>query len=354
MKKIVALLLAVIMLLSLAACAQPAPAENTKEPEKTEEAASTEKAEETAPAETTPAVDNKDIYLVYVSAILSHPIWDVAKNGFEVACDELGIQGDWVGPQTVFAEEMVQLLDTAVAQGANGCIVQGMCPTQAIESAVKDGVSILLVDGDNPAEGVLAFLGKDLEIQAQLIYDEISKYVAQDEKIVMSIQTSILDDETHVRMNETIEEACKKHPGGYELVNVTLSRGDKATGTTEWINTFNTYPEVNVCVNLAAEGAAACVTAAEELGVADDLVIIGVDDTDETMDVLRAGKIKGTVVTSFWNYGYQAAYWLYENITEGRVPEQRNNDAGTIMVNAENMDNYAEQLKVKVDLPEKK
>ena len=104
-------------------------------------------------------------------------------------------------------------------------------------------------------------------------------------------------------------------------------------------------------MNLAAEAASACVTAADELGITEDLVIVGVDDTEENLALLREGKILCTSVVSFWNY---AAYWLYQNITEGRVPEQVVNDAGTMMVTKENVDQYNDLLKVKVDLPEAK
>lgn len=176
--------------------------------------------------------------------------------------------------------------------------------------------------------------------------------MAEDEKIVLSIQCAALNSDFYVDSNNAVVAAFENHPGGFELANISVSNSDKATGTNEWLNTFNTYPEVNVCVNLAAEAASACVTASDELGITDELTIFGVDDTDENMDLLKDGKIKGTVVVSFWNYGYQAAYWLYQNITEGRVPEQKINDGGTMMVTKENMDNYGELLKVKVDLPE--
>ena len=59
----------------------------------------------------------------------------------------------------------------------------------------------------------------------------------------------------------------------------------------------------------------------------------------------------GTVATSFFNYGYQAAYWLYQNITEGKVPEKVINDAGTIIITQANVDTYSDALRVKVDLP---
>ena len=296
----------------------------------------------------------EDLYFVYVSPLLSHPIWLVAKEGFEAACEELGVDGEWVGPQGLSAEEMAQLVDTAVAQQADGIITQGICPAEPVQNAVDAGVVVMTVDSDIASvDGRLAFLGKDVEKQAELFFEEAEKYIPADEKIYLSIQLPALNTDFYVQEQETVEAAFSKHPGGCELVNTSLSNSEKATGTQAWLDTFNTYPEVNVCVNMGAEAASACVTASDELGITDDLVVLGVDDTEENIDLLKEGKIKGTVVISFWNYGYQAAYWLYQNITEGRVPENKTNDGGTMMVNAENVDNYGDLLKIKVDLPEK-
>lgn len=341
MKKLLALLLALSMVFAMVACG----GNNTANSGTTNNGANT--------GDTGDTGDADQLHFVYVSPLLSHPIWLIAKEGFETACDELGVQGDWVGPQGISSEEMAQLVDTAVAQEADAIISQSICPVQPLQNALDAGVKVLMVDGDHDdLDGRLAFLGKDLEKQAQLMYEEVAKVIPADEKIVMSIQCADLNAQFYVDQNAAVEEAFSKHPGGFELVNTTLSKSDKATGTNEWLNTFNTYPEVNVCINLAAEAASACVTAADELGITDDLVIVGVDDTDENLALLREGKILCTSVVSFWNYGYQAAYWLYQNITEGRVPEQVKNDAGTMMVTQENVDTYNDLLKVKVDLPE--
>ncbi|MDO5399545.1 MAG: substrate-binding domain-containing protein [Eubacteriales bacterium] len=343
MKKLIALLLTLAMALSLAACGAAPAAPETKAPEAP---AATE-----APAADAPA---EELHFVYVSPLLSHPIWLIAKNGFDAACQELGIQGDWVGPQGISAEEMAQLVDTAVAQGADAIISQSICPVAPLQNAIDEGIPVLLVDGDHDdLDGRLAYLGKDLTKQAELMYEEVAKVIPADQKIVMSIQCANLNAQFYVDQNNAVEAAFSKHPGGFELTNVSVSTSDKAIGTNEWLNTFNTYPEVNVCINLAAEAAAACVTAADELNITDSLVIVGVDDTEENLALLREGKILCTSVVSFWNYGYQAAYWLYQNITEGRVPQQVKNDGGTMMVTKDNIDTYNDLLKVKVDLPAK-
>ena len=349
MKKLTALLLALAMMFSLVACGSNTAGNSGGEDSTT----NGDTADTNGNGADTTGGDAEDLHFVFVSPLLSHPIWLIAKEGFDTACAELGIQGDWVGPQGLSAEEMAQLVDTAVAQGADAIISQGICPLSPLENAINEGVKVLMVDSDSAdLEGRLAYLGKDLEKQASLMYEEVAKVIPEDEKIVMSIQCADLTSQFYVDQNAAVEEAFSKHPGGFELVNTTLSKSDKATGTNEWLNTFNTYPEINVCINLAAEAAAACVTAADELGITDELTIVGVDDTDENLELLREGKILCTSVVSFWNYGYQATYWLYQNITEGRVPEQVINDGGTMMVTTENVDEYNELLKVKVDLPE--
>lgn len=346
MKKLIAMLLGLSMLFALTACGS---GDSNAVAEKPADSA----ANNAGTAENADKTEDP-LHFVYVSPLLSHPIWLIAKNGFETACEELGVQGDWVGPQGLSSEEMAQLVDTAVAQGADGIITQSICPITPLQNAIDEGIAVLLVDGDlDDLDGRLAYLGKDLTKQAELMYEEVAKVIPEDQKITMSIQCADLNAQFYVDQNNAVEAAFSKHPGGFELVNTTLSKSDKAVGTNEWLNTFNTYPEVNVCINLAAEAASACVTAADELGITEDLIIIGVDDTDENLALLREGKILCTSVVSFWNYGYQAAYWLYQNITEGRVPEQIKNDGGTMMVTKENVDTYSDLLKVKVDLPEK-
>lgn len=346
MKKVIALTLALVLLLGMVAC--------TAKPETTTtEPAATEEKPATAPADTgeaDPAAEK--LHFVYVSPLLSHPIWLIAKEGFDQACQELGITGDWVGPQGVSAEEMAQLVDTAVAQKADGIITQSICPAAPINNALDKGVPVILVDGDlADVPDKLAFLGKDLTKQAELFYEEACKYVGQDEKIVASIQCAALNAQIYVDQNQAVVDVFSKHPGGFELVNTTTSDGDKAKGITEWQNTFNTYPEINVAINVAGEAGAACAIAIKELGLSDKVTNLAVDNTDETMDLLAKGEIQGTVVSSFFNYGYQAAYWLYQNITEGRTPAEKSNDAGTYMVTKDNIDTYEDLLKQKVDLP---
>lgn len=290
------------------------------------------------------------LHFVYVSPLLAHPVWLIAKNGFDAACQELGIQGDWVGPQGISPEEMAKLVDTAIAQKANAIITQGIVPAPPVQNAIAAGIPVLVVDSDIPDAQRLAFFGKETKVQAQALYADVLERLGPNTPLNVSFQVSNLLYEIAHRQINDIEEVFKKHPGGYKQINVSESKSEKIQAVTEWERTFNAYPEINVAINLAAEAGPACATVAKEKGIRNKVLIYAVDDIDETLDLLRANDLDGTIVTSFWNYGYQATYWLYQNITQGKKPAQVINDAGTILVTNKNVNNYADALKVKKDL----
>lgn len=329
MKKFVSILLAMSLVFSLIGCTS---ASQNEAPEKKGE------------------TEKEQLHFVYVSPLLAHPVWLIAKEGFDQACEELGIQGDWVGPQNVSPEEMTKLVETAVAQKADAIITQGLVPAGPVDVAIKAGIPTLVVDSDIADVDRLAFFGKDVNVQAELFYNDIVNKLGKDTKLYVSLQVAALNYQiAHDQIN-AIEALLKNHPGGYELVNISESKSDKMKAITEWENTLKAYPEVNVCINLAAEAGPACSNVVKNLDKKSDILVYAVDDIDETIALVKEGNIDGTVVTSFFNYGYQSAYWLYQHITEGLTPDEVINDAGTILVTNDNIDKYKEKLKEKVDL----
>lgn len=245
---------------------------------------------------------------------------------------------------------MTKLVETAVAEKADAIITQGLVPAAPVKTAIEQDIPVLVVDSDIPDADRMAFFGKDVNVQAEVLYESVKEKIGEDNPIKASIQVAALNYQTAHDQINAVEEVFSKHPGGFEIVNTTESKSDKMKSTTEWENTFKAYPEINVAINLAAEAGPACAKVVKDKGIRDKVLVYGVDDTEETLDLIKNGDLDGTVVTSFWNYGYQATYWLYQHITEGKNPEQVVNDAGTILVTNDNLETYSETLREKVDL----
>ena len=301
-----------------------------------------------APAEA--ALPAKELHFVYVSPLLSHPFWLVCKDGFDQACAELGIKGDWVGPQNIAPEEMAKLIETAVVQKADGIITQGLVPAAPLKYAEEADIPVIVVDSDIPDAKRVAYIGKDYDKQAISFLEAAQRVWGEDTPLVVSIQVAALNYKTATDAIECIEKIFAQHPGGFEIVNKHESKSEKMKAATEWQNSFTAYPEINVAISLGDEGGAACGMVVQEMGIKDKVGVFAVGDHEETVDMLRSGAIDATVVCSNFNYGYQAAYWLYQNITEGKTPKEISNDSGTLLVTLDNVDTYHEALKQKVDL----
>ena len=59
--------------------------------------------------------------------------------------------------------------------------------------------------------------------------------------------------------------------------------------------------KINVAINFAGESAVSCNEVANQLNVRDSMLIYGVDDMPETIELIKDGQIDGSVVTSFYS-----------------------------------------------------
>ena len=184
------------MAVSLAACSAPAANQAETAGEKKEEAAA------------------EQLHFVYVSPLLAHPVWLIAKQGFEQACQELDVQGDWVGPQNISPEEMSKLIETAIAQKADGIITQGLVPAEPVKTAISAGIPVLVVDSDILDADRLAFFGKDVKKQAEVLYEATSKKIDKDTPIYASVQVAALNYQIAHDQIDAIKEVFSKHPAG--------------------------------------------------------------------------------------------------------------------------------------------
>jgi ribose transport system substrate-binding protein len=71
----------------------------------------------------------KKLSLVFVTPLIAHPVWDVARAGFEAAAKDLGFNGQYVGPQGIDPAEMVNQIELAIASKVDGINTMPIAPT---------------------------------------------------------------------------------------------------------------------------------------------------------------------------------------------------------------------------------
>lgn len=328
----------------LTACGSQASTGDAKEATKSEAAKEEPKKEEAKKEEPKKDAD-KQLHIVFVTPLIAHPVWLVAKEGFEQAAKDLNFRGDWVGPSVISADEMIKQIEVAIAEKADGIITQGINPeamVPVLKKADTAKIPVVVTNSDIPDAPRLAYLGTNPTNLGHWGAEAIVKKLNGKAPKVAAM-VSVLDYKIGYDMVEGYKEVLSKQPG-YEFKIKSESKADMLTAVQQWENIFNTYPDVNVAINVSGEAGAACAKVVEEMKLQDKVTIIAIDDIKETMDYIRKGTIYATMTQNFYRKGYQASQWLVDYIKTGKKPPQLLNDSGTMVVTKENIDTYAKDM----------
>ena len=284
-------------------------------------------------------------YILFATPLSEHTIWLQSKAGYDAACEKYDIKCDWIGPNVIDTEAMQSVIETAIMQDADGIITQGVIDPALVDRAYQAGVPIFLVDSDIPNSQRFAYMGKDFKEQAQLLLDEIENKYGKKEHLKIAIQVAESSFYIAQEQIRQVEEVFQKHEGGFEIVSISESKSDPVRSKKEWSIVLEANPEINVALSFAAESAEFCAERALELNRKQDMLIYGVDDMPSTLEMIKNGKIDGTVATSFYDYGYQGVEMLLEYINKGVEPSQKVYSPSLLIVNRENVNTYGKNRK---------
>lgn len=285
------------------------------------------------------------LYFVFATPLYSHPIWQQTKEGMQVACDELDVECDWEGPIRISIPDMEDIINTALMKKADGIITQGVISSSLIDRGSDYSIPFVLVD--SPVEGgnPLAQISKNFDEQAEILLADIEKKFGEDTYLTIGIQVSDLGFDLAKEQISSVQKVFEDHKGGFEICAVSESKSDQLHSKNEWMQVFMQDYNMNVALNFAGENAIGCVDAIDTLSIDSDMLIYGVDDMDDTIKLIQDGRIDGSIVTSFYQYGYEAVHILYNYITYGVKPEITDIATNILLVNKQNVDHYQEDLK---------
>ncbi len=285
--------------------------------------------------------------ITFVTPLLAHPVWLEAKEGFEKAGKDYNFDAAWVGPQGVDVNEMVNLVEIAIAEKVDGIVTMALNPSAMIEvfkKAEAAGIPVLLVDSDATDAPRFAFLGLDPtetgDIGAQVLLKALKGKKIFGAGIVPTITSPFL-----MAIQQAYQDALAKNPDGFQHVVIVESNSDMLKAIQEWENVFSTYPEVNALYCNGAETAPAAAKVIDERNLKGKVAVVGIDALPETLDGIRNDLITGTLAVNFYRYGYQAGQMLADFKRKGVKPAEVVIPIPPIVVTKENVDTFAKDMR---------
>lgn len=310
MKKILAIALVLVMMLSMVACAN----------------------------------DGDEIEIAVVLKTLSSEYWGYVKDGCDAAAAELNIKVTVVGPdaesniagQVTMIEEQIAAGCDAIVCAPNDAAAAG----NALQAAIDAGVPVLAVDTNVGIEGQTCFVGTSNVDAAKEGGLWAATQLGEGAKAVIIYGQE--GDNTSNMRREGYEAACKEK--GIEVLAALSGQNttDGATKTME--DLLSAHPgEIDVVFCHNDDTAIGAMNACKSAGVS-DILIVGFDGNKSAVDLIMADElVKATVAQQPYQMGYQVVKAAYAAIKGEKVEAVIN--APVVVVTKENGQSYLDSLK---------
>ncbi len=272
--------------------------------------------------------------------------WTIARRGTEKAEQDFYIDCEFRMPAFGTAAEQYRFVEDLIAKGATGFAVS---PNDAhhqkrvFNKLFPDDVYFMTQDSDlPPGSNRMFYIGTD-NIRAGWAVGKLAMEALGDRKGKVMIFVGDLDVQNAqerrqgviaalagLSQDEAKSARAKKiaapsvinglSDGRYDLLGTKVDEVSKDKCIDNAEDTLNKYTDVNCMIGLWAYNPPAILKAVHSSERAKEIVIIGFDEDEETLQGIIDGHIYATVVQDPYNFGYETMHILQHKIRFGTLP----------------------------------
>ncbi len=261
MKKLIAILLALVMVLGLVACGAEEPAPADAPVAETPDAPVEETPD--APVEETPDAPADGLTFAIVPKQAGNEYHEVIAQGFTPACEALGITPIVQYPEDTSAEAQITVINNLIAQGVNGIAIGANDP-EALEAtiqAAKDkGIAVCTFDSDTKGSQVFVNQASNEAVAKVLVESILDMTGGEGQFAVLSATSTASNQNAWIAAMEALIASDAKYAN---LEWVTTVYGDdedqKSYDETEAL--LMNYPDLKVICSPTCVGHLAAIKA---------------------------------------------------------------------------------------------
>ena len=331
MKKLIALLLALVMVVGLVACG----AKEEAAPEAAPEA-------EAAPEETADAP-----YIIMVNALNGHPVYEQQAEAARKAAEDYGVNLEIIGPSmgtATLVADYVAAMENAITLQPDAIICEPFDPAlfTCVTQAHEAGIPVFCTsNGTDNTEEYISCTGTDNTQYGITAADMIAEATGGKANLLV-----VLGNLTTVNQVEQLEGIKSRIAEAYpdmKVVDAVADENDLSKAVTLFQDNFNAYPEIDTVVMLESTGGPGAAQVAKEMNK--EVRILDIDAVAETIANIQAGTEWATLAQNFFKRGYESVRMAYEYLTQdGQVEYGQFVDSATVLITAENAPTYEEDL----------
>ena len=285
------------------------------------------------------APEKEALNITFVTPLLGNPVWLTAKKGADDAAAEIGATVTWVGPSDIDMDEQVRQIEMAIAEKVDGIISCPLSPAtfEAVYTdAMSKGIAVVNTAVDTTESTRTAYIGTDYVNFGEQAAKNLAE--AMGGKGDVAVLVTSLDSENQMAEYKAGEALLKEQYPDVHIVVIETSNSDTAQAADKTSAIVDTYPDLDAVWCLESTSPLGVAQTLEERGLTGKIIVMGIDDTEDVLDLVEKGKIYGTMTQDFYKMGYEAVKMIKTVNEGGSVPSIQ--DSGTTLVTKDNLEEY--------------
>lgn len=289
-----------------------------------------------------PAKD--EYYFIFIPKLV-HPYYDnieasIKEKVAEYAEKGITITYDWDAPAQADAVVQSEKIQNAAAKNPDCLCISVQDPNvidPIIHEVASAGVKVATFTDNSNGEDYLGFVGiEDFYSHGVQLGEALAEKMEYEGEVAMLIGT--LDSTPHIQRTQGIKDALAKYPD----IKIVAEQADndsieEAVNLTEQL--INTYPNLKAITSSDGSAAAGASIAVRGTDKAGEIIIVGFDSIDETLEGLRDGTIYATQIHDTYQIGQYIVPLMIE-IADGNITETTRVWVDTGVMTKDNMAEY--------------
>ena len=257
----------------------------------------------------TPNAQRERQRYVEVAIVTNIPYWIDGRAGLRDKAAELGVDADFTGPTNVDANQQIDAMERAIAEGVDGiiCVPASDALSTVIDKAISKGIPVVCVDTDAPSSKRFSFIGTGNYNAGVQGGETLGKLLNGQGKV------ALLTVPGQDNLNERVrgyKDALGKYPGIAVVQEVnTLSSGTEAQNQCRAL--LQAQPDLAGIGCVEAAGGSGAAVAVKEAGKTGKVRIVAMDRDESTLRFIEEGQIDASVGQRSYTMSYVALQLLY-------------------------------------------
>lgn len=264
--------------------------------------------------------------------------WLSVFAGAEAAATEYNVKLTIVGPETEEDyETQNRMVAQAVADGAEALVFSAIDYENnavAIDDAAGQGVRIVAIDSNVDSSAVSTYIGTDNYAAGQMAARAALERVEGELKVgIINYDISSANGQERQRGAADIFQES----GRAELVAVINTLAEAGQAQEDTAALLKRHPEINVLLAFNEPTSVGAAEAVENLGLSEQVFLVGFDSNVITIDGLQEGAVDALVVQNPYAMGYLGVESAYKLLSGQSGELEQTVDTSTQIVDRENL-----------------